>query len=137
MIVCSDKKIIEVCVPRTGTNSRRAYFEGMDGFGLQPKTSSHLTAAEISELIGEEEFRSHYTYSFRRNPLEFMVSWYEHSIRKADASDRDAPTKMRKGFTKWINRINDCSDVSPHLSNHIKYWQDEGCLLYTSDAADE
>ena len=84
-------------------------------------------------MIGEEEFRSHYTYSFRRNPLEFMVSWYEHSIRKADASDRDAPTKMRKGFTKWINRINDCSDVSPHLSNHIKYWQDEGGDIIVDD----
>ncbi len=136
MIVCSDKKIIEVCVPRTGTNSRRDYLGGLDGFGLQPKASSHLTAAEISELIGEEEFRSHYTYSFRRNPLDFMVSWYEHSMKKARANDRPAPKKMQKGFNGWIRRINNIADSSPHLSNHIKYWQDESGEIIVDDILD-
>ena len=128
MIICQSKKVIEVSVPHTGSNSRREYLSQLEDFGLEPRTNPHLTASEVSELIGPDEYADYYTYSVRRNPLEYMVSWYEHSLKKAAKANRPVPSKMQKGFNKWIHRLGENPDNpvnAPHLSNHIKYWQDE------------
>ncbi len=128
MIFCQDKKIVEISVPHTGSNSRREYLSNLEDFGLQPRDNPHLVASEVSELIGPEEYAECYTYSVRRNPLEYMVSWYENSLKKAAKSNRPVPSKMQKGFNKWINRLGEDPDSpanAPHLSNHTKYWQND------------
>jgi hypothetical protein len=118
MLVSDSHKFIFIHIPRTAGMSLRSALEpfadaaNLDFSRMQwEKEYPHFTAAEISQIVGEERFRSFFKFAFVRNPWDRMVSRYFY-LRRFNSRPDEAinirgyypPASL--SFTEWLTGNN-------------------------------
>lgn len=73
-------------------------------------TSTHMSAASVKALVGNEVWQSYFKFTFERNPLERLVSFYFWRTK----GRADAPS-----FSTFIGAI-EAGDVAFLAKHHLK-----------------
>ncbi|MBD1916310.1 MULTISPECIES: sulfotransferase family 2 domain-containing protein [Cyanophyceae] len=68
---------------------------------LAQPCSTHATAATISSVIGEEKFKSYFSFCFVRNPWDWQVSLYQYMLKTPNHPQH----KLAKEFKSFENYL--------------------------------
>lgn len=68
---------------------------------LDQPCSTHATAAQIMSVIGEEKFKSYFSFCIVRNPWDWQVSLYQYMLK----NPRHHQHELAKEFTNFENYL--------------------------------
>jgi len=111
MLICHERKLISISVPKTGSTS--IHYALMAHLGMEFKFRDsdahlyHLNAVDISTILGAERFSDYFSFGVVRNPYDRMVSLYhdfrdQRGIIRAPSFDEFV---LRRFQPRWAGNI--------------------------------
>lgn len=103
-MVSDSLKCVFVHVPKTGGSSIRRLFEHRDRSATH---FDHLSAAEYVREMGEETFRSYFSFGFVRNPFDRVLSLYTQPRGKWETLTDEHKAALTMPFKRWLRYLLD------------------------------
>ena len=129
MVWCYDKNVIFVHIPKSGGTSVESYLNlktknkskfDKVGYGIKVinnnrKALQHLTASEIINFIGEENFNKMYKFAIVRDPYSKIISEFSHFLNLSGNKYHGKDSPLLKNGTLITN----FDDYLDHVKNII------------------
>lgn len=101
-------EFVFIHIPRTGGTALTSFFGSSEIISKDVHYYKHATAFQIKNLfeVMSADWKSVYKFTLYRNPVEIVISWYNHVITNFDILD------IKKVTKEWFNYCHKIKSMS-------------------------